>query len=451
VIDEIEVKNDIQEEELYTILKNCVNSNGLPVMDNNLFSKVTEMYGREKFRIVLAKFITNETPKFPYKEFSYEDLVKNFRNLKKADYSNYITPQENVQKEVLEKYDDYKYSYANYGLGMIDAPSTFNESSDYFNNKLRMACSSYGFRSPVDRWNEGDNIWGVLGPIWRGVNDSWQLTPKQYMMAFRLGTYIATQFKPIVAKCVNEMTSAKTVLDTSMGWGDRLCGFFASSATYYIGCDPNPNTFENYKLQAMEYSKLIGNEYSIREDGNMWELNGHLKSVRMYRSGAENLPWDEITEVDCAFTSPPYFSTERYNEGGEHSEDQSWSKFNEYEAWRDDFYLPVSVNCLKSLREGGHLLVNIMDPKIKGKRYRSGDELVDEMKDSFLGQIGMRIMQRPQGKAVFSDEDGNFDKEKMNNFMNKMYMENVWTFRKGHSDLDLFRHKRVTSLDSFFL
>ena len=60
MIDEIEVKNDIQEEELYTILKNCVNSNGLPVMDNNLFSKVTEMYGREKFRIVLAKFITNE-------------------------------------------------------------------------------------------------------------------------------------------------------------------------------------------------------------------------------------------------------------------------------------------------------------------------------------------------------------------------------------------------------
>jgi hypothetical protein len=96
------------------------------------------------------------------------------------------------------------------------------------------------------------------------------------------------------------------------------------------------------------------------------------------------------------------------------------------------------------------MMVNIMDPKIKGKRYYSGDELVDELKDSFLGQIGMRIMQRPQGKAVFSDENGDFDKEKMNNFMNKLYMENVWTFRKGNNDLDLFRHKRVVSLDSFF-
>ena len=185
-------------------------------MDNNLFSKTTESYGKETFRKVLAQFITENKPPFPYKEFSYEDFVNNFRKLKKVDYSTYIQPQENMQKEVLEKYDDYKYSYAKYGLGMIDAPSTFNESSDYFNNKLRMACGSYGFRSPVDRWNEGDNLWGVLGPIWRGVNDSWELTPKQYMMAFRLGTYIATQFKPIVAKCVYEMCSAKIVLDLSL-------------------------------------------------------------------------------------------------------------------------------------------------------------------------------------------------------------------------------------------
>ena len=42
------------------------------------------------------------------------------------------------------------------------------------------------------------------------------------MSAFRLGTYIATQFKPTVAKTIYAMTDAKIVLDTSMGWGDRL-------------------------------------------------------------------------------------------------------------------------------------------------------------------------------------------------------------------------------------
>ena len=40
------------------------------------------------------------------------------------------------------------------------------------------------------------------------------------------------------------------------------------------------------------------------------------------------------------------------------------------------------------------MFVNIMDPKIKGTRYRSSDELVNRLKDKFIGQIGMRIMQR---------------------------------------------------------
>ena len=35
-----------------------------------------------------------------------------------------------------------------------------------------------------------------------------------------------------------------------------------------------------------------------------------------------------------------------------------------------------------------------MDVQVKGKRYRSCDEVVDMLKDNFVGQIGMRIMQR---------------------------------------------------------
>jgi len=34
--------------------------------------------------------------------------------------------------------------------------------------------------------------------------------------------------------------------------------------------------------------------------------------------------------------------------------------------------------------------------------------------------------------------------------MNKIYMENVWCFQKDKDDFDMFRHKRVISLDSFF-
>ena len=94
----------------------------------------------------------------------------------------------------------------------------------------------------------------ALGAIWRGVNDVKKVTVKDtdgneieklvggqlkqetYRMAFRLGAYIATQFKPVVAKAIYDMTDARTVLDTSCGWGDRLAGFYTSNAEEYYGC-----------------------------------------------------------------------------------------------------------------------------------------------------------------------------------------------------------------------
>ena len=57
------------------------------------------------------------------------------------------------------------------------------------------------------------------------------------------------------------------------------------------------------------------------------------------------------------------------------------------------------------------MMIEYLRPKVKGKRYRSGDELVDMLRPHFMGQVGMRIMQSPQGASVFKDEDGNFDKE----------------------------------------
>ena len=414
--------------ELYEILKKSANKDGLPLMNTSQFVAVTEEFGKKEFRRVLADYIEKEKPPYPLKKFTEDKVIKLFHKLKRINYTKFIN---NSGKEVLEKYDDYAYPYSKYGLGVIEASSIYNYISDSFMHDLRMSCNSYGFKAPLTRWNDGDNVWGALGPIWRGVNDPPELARESYIMAFRLGTYIATQFKPIVAKTIYEMSDAKVILDTSMGWGDRLTAFYASNATHYIGCDPNPNTFARYKKMIEFFDKLTGGK----------------KTVQIYRCGAENLPWKEIENVDCAFTSPPYFSTERYNEGGEHEKDQSWAKYDTYEKWRDGFYLLVAQKSFESLSDNGVLLVNIFDPKVKGKRYRSSDELVDSMKDDFIGQIGMRIMQRPQGPAVFSDEDGKFDKDAMNEFMNKIYIENVWCFAKNKT-IDLF--PKSGSLEDFF-
>ena len=415
-------------------LSKYADENKLPVMDQQQFETVTDDVGKAQFRLDLADYIEEHRPKFPLKEISYEVMRQCFKSLQKQDVWEYVKPVEQLEKNVKEKYDDYKYNFKDHGLGIIDAPSIFNDVSNYFHQHLRLNCGSFGFKAPIEVWEKGSaiDIWRCLGPIWRGINGmkpvmvdgreelrGGKLDDKSYMSAFRLGTYIATQFKPNVAKTIYQMTNAKRVLDTSCGWGDRLAGFFTSDAEEYIGCDPNPNTFKQYLKQVEVYNSFLSKP----------------KKVTLYNCGAEDLPWDKIDNIDCAFTSPPYFSTERYNEGGEKEENQSWFKFDEYSKWRDDFYLPVAK---KSMERSKHMFVNIMDPNIKNKRYYSSDELVDSLKDNFVGQIGMRIMQRPKSDKLFESE------EEKAEFMNRIYIENVWCFSK--EKLDYFRHSRRATL-----
>ena len=417
-------------------LKQYANENKLPIIDQIAFERITNDIGRDQFRLDLADYIEKYRPKFPLKKITLDDVRTSFYDLQKQDISTYCNTNDN---NVKEKYDDYKYNYKDYGLGVISAPSTYNSVSNYFHQELRLNCSSYSFKAPLDVWYNGTakDICRCLGPIWRGINNmktvlvegkeelrGGKLSEASYMSAFRLGTYIATQFKPNVAKTIYQLTNAKKVLDTSCGWGDRLAGFFASDAEEYIGCDPNPNTYKQYMKQIELYNSFLTKP----------------KKVTIYNTGAEDLPWDTIKDVDCSFTSPPYFSTEEYNKGGEKEENQSWFKFNEYEKWRDDFFLPVSKKCFEVSK---HTLINIMDPTIKGKRYKSCDEVVDMLKDNFVGQIGMRIMQRPKSDKLFETEKDKQD------FMNKTFIENVWCFSKD-KNVDLFKSIRKGTLDSFF-
>ena len=274
---------------LYSRLLAAAGDDKLPVLDNKTFESMNAEYGKEEMRKNLADYIATERPVFPLKEITEDNMRDSFNSLKNFNTNAICTPKDQVDKEVFEKYDDYEYSYDKYGLGLINGPSTYNDVSNYFMQDLRLECGSYGFRAPKEVWENGDAyaIWKCLGPIWRGINDvkltkvkdldgneseqllGGKLDSKSYISAFRLGTYIATQFKPVVAKAIYQMTNAKTVLDTSCGWGDRLAGFFASDAEEYYGCDPNPNTYARYTQQISKYNKLL----SKPKEGNdmaMW-------------------------------------------------------------------------------------------------------------------------------------------------------------------------------------
>ena len=52
--------------ELYQILKNNIDSTGLPIIPEGQFQNLTQEFGRDTFRETLAEFIFKERPKICY-------------------------------------------------------------------------------------------------------------------------------------------------------------------------------------------------------------------------------------------------------------------------------------------------------------------------------------------------------------------------------------------------
>jgi hypothetical protein len=395
-------------------------ADGVPNLSTHKWKELNSDYTKQEIKEGLASYIINHKPKFPFRKIELSTVKNKFASLSTEDLSHYIiTPDKD---KVLEKYNDYKYPYSKHGLFLIDNGHYYNDISNYFQQENRLSCPSYGFASPIDIWNDHDLLMKMNWIFWRMGTTT--INETNIRGSFRLGAYVATQFKPHVATVVYDLRESKRVLDLSMGWGDRLAGFYASRATHYYGCDPNPKSFELYKQQVVAYESFLGNTKSFfhQIDEHTWLFEG-IKTVYMQNLPAEDSNVFDQAEMDCVFTSPPYYSTELYNKGGEKEENQSWHRYPDYTDWLNKFYLPVMKRAYNSLSYRGMMMINIMDPTIKGKRYRTCDEMVDYIKSiggKFIGQVGMKIKQRPK----------KMEKEELLEHLSADFIENIWCFSK---------------------
>lgn len=400
-----------------------MDSKRIPTFNKKEWKELNLQYDKETIIAGIIHHIRTQNPEPPMLDVSEDEMIKSFFKLKKTPVSKFYLDFHSTQNKVIEKYDDYGHKYSDCGLGVVQMGNSYLDVSNHFNQALRLRCDSYGHISPHQQWKSGNITRNVLLCLWRLGND--KLDEQTIVGCFRNATYIATQFKPHVAKFIYDSTGSKYILDTSCGWGDRLAGFYCSEASHYVGCDPNPEVFDMYKKQCLTYERLLGEDNpKFVEMEDMFLVQGK-KNVQIWRKPAEDVDLEKET-FDCAFTSPPYFSTELYGKGGEHEKDQSWSRYSSYEKWRDDFYLPVNRNTFESLKPGGIQIVNIQDPKVHGKRYYASDDLIKDLttkyKDcKFLGDCGMRVMQRAK----------KIEKEQLLEFFDKIYIEPMWVFGKN--------------------
>ncbi len=393
---------------------------GIPDISNSDWKELINQYDKKDLKDSLTEYIITNSVPFPTKQIDRIDFIDLFIKFSQTSMLGEYKDFDNV----LEKFD-YKYKYSDNPLGVIDKSHVYNAVSNYFQQENRMKCGSNLVDSPWDIWHNRDKLSKMNWHFWRlGALGNSDINDSTFRSAFRIGTYTATQFKPSVAKALYEKHNAINVLDTSCGWGDRLAGFYATSNTKtYVGCDPNPQVYNTYIKQCVEYERLLGYTPVVTQHDKYFSCVGS-KSVLIYNLPSEDVDWDmHHNQFDFYFTSPPYYETERY--ALDTSDTQSWSRYPDFDSWKNKFFFSVNRKVWDTLTNDAYMMINIIDPRIsKGTRLNLCDDMVDDVLTypdaHYLGKIGMRMQARPHNIV---------DAEK-----NSVFIEPIWVFRKTNNN-----------------
>ena len=206
------------------------------------WSYVKQNYERADVQETLAEILMKYD--LPYMEISESEALSEYKTLKGMKWNDLF-----VDKKWFAR-SEYEYPLSRTLLRRIN---TANKASNFFNKQIVGVYVEVYHPFPRT-WRNKDFMTSLMGCLYT------LKSPKVDKATLRAGIglrkYICSQFKPNVAKIIYDKHQAKTVLDFSMGWGDRLCGFFASDcAEKYIGLDPRKENHPIYNQQAEFYEK----------------------------------------------------------------------------------------------------------------------------------------------------------------------------------------------------
>lgn len=379
---------DCRTEEFLTPISQYI-TNGVLDIDKSSWQQLNKSYSKEDIIGFLVKEVSVGNIKFPYRDITIDDAVRDFnklRDLKNPDFEfGKITTRFDYKWEIKDKF--------------VDCPTIGNMASDYFQQKNRFKCEGHGNPSPIRTWETEAFLFTLFKALWTLKVPTVNSTTLRTIIALR--KYVASQFKPSFAKFIYDKYNATDVIDFSAGWGDRLCGFYASkTAKTYIGIDPNKDVYSTYYKQRDLYSALTKSE----------------KTATFINLPAEDSNLGNEV-ADLIFTSPPYFNAEKYTEDGT----QSFKRYKTIDSWLTGFMFPTLDKMCDALKSGGHLIINISDVYTNGKRHNICDPMNDYLNDKkdmhFEEAYGMKMAKRPQSLADDGDTDTTF-------------IEPVWVWRK---------------------
>jgi len=354
------------------IFKEFVINNELYVKEYN-WSVIVSKYTQEHIIQQISDAIVLFEIKLPYREITFDEMVNDYLKLKSLN-----TKKLSGVDKWGSKFD-YKYHFNDHYIGNSNVG---NKASDYFHQVERWKCDATGYPSPQKTW-ETERFRLTLFKALFSLKVK-EINPTVLRNLISLRKYIAAQFRPSAAKYIYDYFQAETVLDFSMGWGDRILGAHASEyVKKYVGFDPNLNLIQGYVNQIKQYQNI-----------------GTPMKFKLVPWCAENPQIELQDEFDLVFTSPPYFDKEKYDQ----SEQQSYKKYKSFDSWMNDFLFKTIELRTTNLKSGGHLVINVSDIYTRKKLFQICDGMNDYIastgKFEYQGAMGLRMPKRPMSKST---------------------------------------------------
>ena len=382
------------------------------------WQSILKDYEKDDIIDELARVLHTYEP--PIQKITEEDTIDALKKLKSTWWNDILLdgvwfPRNDTKSDYDLRFDgEWKY---------FKRVNAGNNASNPFHIENRWKVDWVRMPSGWRTWQTEKGIKTIIRAYFSLEKVLTEVNENTLRMATTLRKYIASQFKPSIAKAFYDYFGSVNVLDFSAGWGDRLAGFYCGETTEsYVGIDPNLDNHPNYQRQVEFYEK----------QRTFFEKE---KKVELKPLPAEDVDFTEYEEhFDTVFTSPPYFNTEKYSE----HDTQSFRRYNEIDSWNKDFLHKALGNIIPAMKKGGILAVNIADVYCaKKKGYL---DICNPMNDfiksqglKYRGCIGMEMTKRfnsaGAGKAA-SDYFSDDFQDKALETKNDAFGEPIWIWEK---------------------
>jgi hypothetical protein len=219
-----------------------------------------------------------------------------------------------------------------------------NNLTDYFSEKVRIKCKFAKNISMYEYWNNKKNE-----IIQKTLNKYNKVNIYNLRETIYYNIKGCNNFRITVALTILKYFNVKKWLDISAGWGDRLLSAIFNKVKLYVSADPNLDLHPCY-------DDII----------NKFVSPSKRKNFIIYKNGFLEAPIEEMN-FDVVFSSPPFFTLEKYSIFKENSV----TKHKTEKEWCDNFFAKSLIKSYNHLKKNGHMIL-----------YMSGSDYV--MKKMFL-------------------------------------------------------------------